>query len=92
VHLDTAHCNPIVIQAVRDDWYFQMYFDDLPVWGFVGKVEKIIPNQVGRELGGVISVGVGRVGRQAGSTDVAPRADHRTDSQGLNTCRLTATV
>ncbi|KIY94368.1 Putative phagocytic receptor 1b [Monoraphidium neglectum] len=31
--------------AVRDDWYFQMYFDDLPVWGFVGKVEKIIPNQ-----------------------------------------------
>lgn len=21
-----------------DDWYFQMYYDDLPVWGFIGKV------------------------------------------------------
>lgn len=31
--------------AVRGDWYFQMYYDDLPVWGFVGKVEKIIPKQ-----------------------------------------------
>ena len=28
---------------MRDDWYFQMYYDDLPVWGFVGKVEKVIP-------------------------------------------------
>ncbi len=27
---------------MRDDWYFQMYYDDLPVWGFIGKVEKII--------------------------------------------------
>jgi hypothetical protein len=26
------------MQAVRDDWYFQMYYDDLPVWGFIGKV------------------------------------------------------
>jgi hypothetical protein len=25
-------------QAVMDDWYFQMYYDDLPVWGFIGKV------------------------------------------------------
>jgi hypothetical protein len=25
-------------QAVRDDWYFQMYYDNLPVWGFIGKV------------------------------------------------------
>jgi hypothetical protein len=26
------------MQAVMDDWYFQMYYDDLPVWGFIGKV------------------------------------------------------
>ena len=31
-------------QAVKDDWYFQMYYDDLPVWGFIGKMEKIIKN------------------------------------------------
>lgn len=24
-------------QAVKDDWYFQMYVDDLPVWGFIGE-------------------------------------------------------
>mmetsp|Transcript_15064 Transcript_15064/g.40711 ORF Transcript_15064/g.40711 Transcript_15064/m.40711 type:complete len:621 (+) Transcript_15064:197-2059(+) len=29
-------------KAVREDWYFQMYYDDLPVWGFIGKMEKII--------------------------------------------------
>lgn len=38
-------------QAVKDDWYFQMYYDNLPVWGFVGKVEKIIPKQVRHALG-----------------------------------------
>ncbi|CAN6465660.1 unnamed protein product [Victoria cruziana] len=27
-------------QAVIKDYYFQMYYDDLPVWGFIGKVEK----------------------------------------------------
>ena len=27
-------------QAVIDDFYFQMYFDDLPFWGFIGKVEE----------------------------------------------------
>lgn len=27
-------------QAVKDDWYYQMYYDDLPVWSFVGHVEK----------------------------------------------------
>jgi hypothetical protein len=32
-------------QAVANDWYFQMYLDDLPVWGFVGKTEKIIANR-----------------------------------------------
>jgi hypothetical protein len=31
-----------LLQAVEDDWYFQMYYDDLPVWGFIGKMEKII--------------------------------------------------
>lgn len=28
-------------RAVSEDWYFQMYYDDLPVWGFIGKMEKI---------------------------------------------------
>ncbi|MQL75720.1 hypothetical protein Taro_008107, partial [Colocasia esculenta] len=26
--------------ALTKDYYFQMYYDDLPIWGFVGKVEK----------------------------------------------------
>lgn len=26
--------------AVIDDFYFQMYYDDLPLWGFIGKVEQ----------------------------------------------------
>ncbi|WOL02614.1 transmembrane 9 superfamily member 3-like [Canna indica] len=26
--------------AVTKDYYFQMYYDDLPIWGFIGKVEK----------------------------------------------------
>lgn len=25
--------------AVKNDYYFQMYYDDLPIWGFVGKTE-----------------------------------------------------
>ncbi|XP_030458693.1 transmembrane 9 superfamily member 5 isoform X1 [Syzygium oleosum] len=25
--------------AVNEDFYFQMYYDDLPMWGFIGKVE-----------------------------------------------------
>ncbi|KAL6341781.1 hypothetical protein AAG906_038025 [Vitis piasezkii] len=25
--------------AVSNDFYFQMYYDDLPLWGFIGKVE-----------------------------------------------------
>ena len=29
-------------RAVKDDYYFQMYYDDLPIWGFVGKIEKIL--------------------------------------------------
>ncbi|XP_070680337.1 transmembrane 9 superfamily member 3-like isoform X2 [Malus domestica] len=26
--------------AVNKDYYFQMYYDDLPIWGFIGKVDK----------------------------------------------------
>ncbi|XP_074564264.1 transmembrane 9 superfamily member 2-like [Curcuma longa] len=26
--------------AVAKDYYFEMYYDDLPVWGFLGKIEK----------------------------------------------------
>ncbi|XP_059430027.1 transmembrane 9 superfamily member 5-like [Corylus avellana] len=26
--------------AVHDDFYFQMYYDDLPLWGFIGKLEE----------------------------------------------------
>ncbi|XP_049355108.1 transmembrane 9 superfamily member 4-like [Solanum verrucosum] len=26
--------------AVAKDYYFQMYYDDLPIWGFLGKVDK----------------------------------------------------
>nr|GMD00713.1 transmembrane 9 superfamily member 3-like [Ipomoea batatas] len=26
--------------AVAEDYYFQMYYDDLPVWGYIGKVDK----------------------------------------------------
>ncbi|KAK9806376.1 hypothetical protein WJX72_012132 [[Myrmecia] bisecta] len=27
-------------KAVKEDYYFQMIYDNLPVWGFIGKVEK----------------------------------------------------
>ena len=27
-------------EAVKKDYYFQMYYDDLPIWGFIGKVDK----------------------------------------------------
>lgn len=26
--------------AVNKDFYFQMYYDDLPIWGFIGKIDK----------------------------------------------------
>ncbi|KAK0604006.1 hypothetical protein LWI29_011112 [Acer saccharum] len=26
-------------QAIIDDFYFQMYYDDLPLWGYIGKIE-----------------------------------------------------
>ena len=29
-------------RVVKNDYYFQMLFDDLPIWGFIGKVEKIM--------------------------------------------------
>ena len=27
-------------RAVEKDYYFQMYYHDLPIWGFIGKVDK----------------------------------------------------
>lgn len=27
-------------KAVKKDYYLQMYYDDLPIWGFLGKVDK----------------------------------------------------
>lgn len=27
-------------KAIAKDYYFQMYYDDLPIWGFLGKVER----------------------------------------------------
>ncbi|KAK9803242.1 hypothetical protein WJX73_008999 [Symbiochloris irregularis] len=29
-------------KAVREDYYFQMVYDDLPFWGFIGKLEKLL--------------------------------------------------
>ncbi|KAK3255051.1 Transmembrane 9 super member 2 [Cymbomonas tetramitiformis] len=29
-------------KAVKEDYYFQHIYDDLPIWGFIGKVEKIL--------------------------------------------------
>jgi len=29
-------------KAVNDDYYFQMFYDDLPIWGFIGKLEKVL--------------------------------------------------
>lgn len=34
--------------AVDKDYYFQMYYDDLPIWGFIGKVDregKVVPSE-----------------------------------------------
>jgi len=28
-------------KSVADDYYFQMYYDELPIWGFIGKMEKV---------------------------------------------------
>ena len=30
-----------LLQAVESDYYFQMFYDDLPIWGFIGKLEKV---------------------------------------------------
>nr|ABK25212.1 unknown [Picea sitchensis] len=27
-------------EAVKKDYYFQMYYDDLPIWGFIGKTDR----------------------------------------------------
>ena len=26
---------------MKSDYYFQMFYDDLPIWGFIGKLEKV---------------------------------------------------
>ncbi|KAG1653817.1 hypothetical protein FOA52_001020 [Chlamydomonas sp. UWO 241] len=36
----------LLLDAVKADYYFQMYFDDLPVWGFIGKIEKNVKTGV----------------------------------------------
>lgn len=33
-------------KAISKDYYFQMYFDDLPLWGFIGKYEKTELNEL----------------------------------------------
>lgn len=30
-------------KALEKDYYFQFYYDDLPIWGYVGKVETVQP-------------------------------------------------
>ena len=27
---------------MKEDYYFQMFYDDLPIWGFIGKMEKLL--------------------------------------------------
>ncbi|GMH35994.1 hypothetical protein BSKO_03862 [Bryopsis sp. KO-2023] len=29
-------------KAVQDEWYYQMFYDDLPIWGFIGKIDKVL--------------------------------------------------
>ena len=43
VHISDVRCICIQyevcnsdMQAVSDDFYFQMYYDNLPIWGFIG--------------------------------------------------------
>ena len=46
----TALCTKVLAEsdlrkfrtAVSDDYYFQFFYDDLPLWGFIGKVEKVL--------------------------------------------------
>ncbi len=35
---------------VKSDYYFQMYYDDLPVFGFVGKTEQTLRPGKKKEL------------------------------------------
>lgn len=40
--IDNCHSVPdCTLQAVKSDYYFQMYYDDLPIWGFIGKLERV---------------------------------------------------
>ncbi|KAL4853449.1 Transmembrane 9 superfamily member 3 [Chlorella vulgaris] len=38
--------------AVAEDYYFQMFIDSLPIWGFIGKVEKLGEGGGGKQGGG----------------------------------------
>lgn len=33
-------------QAVLDDFYFQMYYDNLPIWGFIGALHSLVFFQI----------------------------------------------
>ena len=32
-----CHC----LQAISEEWYYQMYYDMLPMWAFIGHLEKV---------------------------------------------------
>lgn len=32
----------VIFQAISNEWYYQMFYDDLPFWSFVGKMEKFV--------------------------------------------------
>ncbi|KAI9195239.1 hypothetical protein LWI28_013085 [Acer negundo] len=36
-------------QAIIDDFYFQMYYDDLPLWGYIGKIEDEMLSEKGKK-------------------------------------------
>lgn len=46
-HIDAVVCEKKLQQneiakfrdAIANEYYFQMYYDDLPLWGFIGKIE-----------------------------------------------------
>lgn len=42
ISIASAHLTSIVVRALFDSVDEQMYYDDLPLWGFIGKVEKIL--------------------------------------------------
>ncbi|PSC72630.1 phagocytic receptor 1b [Micractinium conductrix] len=49
-HLDSEDLDQFR-DAVAEDYYFQMLIDGLPIWGFIGKVERL-PGKAGDKEGG----------------------------------------